>query len=501
MAGAGCSAGPSQRPAVAYHDAEQQVPPAPQPPGPAPVPPLGAPGGETLDWSDCREQTAAELGVPAPAEPVSCAQLRSVLDPPEAPTRGTARSEVIKFGEGVPLLVLSDVAGEPGTTAAARMALRLPPEVRERFAVIGIDRRGTGASDPAECVPPEHRATIAGFDPLSTDRAELDVLLDSVRSASQECLLTLDERLQAYDTWRTAADLEQLRVELGVDKLHAIGRGEAGRLLTTYTERFPESVGRMVVDGAPDPTRDAAGEAELRAEAAEQTLDQFAADCAARRCPLGPDARAAVLDLLDSARTAPPAGPDGPVPPGRIARALLLGLEEPARWPELAQGLADAARGDGSWVATATAPVVEHTGADPPWLDGELITGCNDTTMRVPPERSADLAAEWSARFPVFGALSAQQLVWCGLWPAPQQPLPTPKQAGLPPIPVIATEHDVRSNELGTEHLADQLESGVPVRWQGSGHGAVGRSECITDAVSRFLLDGTVPTEGMVCPG
>lgn len=500
LVGSGCSAGPSQRPAVAYHDSEQQIPPAPQPPGPAPVPPLGAPGGETLAWTDCREQTAAELGVPVPPGPISCAQLRTVLDPPEEPTRGTARNEVVKIGDGVPLLALGDVAGEPGTTFAARLALRMPPEMRERFAVIGIDRRGTGGSDPAECVPAEDRAAIAGFDPLSTDRGELDQLLDSVRSASQECLLTLDERLQAYDTWRTAADVEELRVELGVDKLHAIGRGEAGRLLTTYAERYPGSVGRMVLDGAPDPTRDAIGRAEQSAEAAERTLDQFAADCAARRCPLGPDARSAVRDLLERSRTAPPVGPSGPVPAGRIARALLLGLEDPARWPQLARGLAEAARGDGSWVAATTAPVVESAGTDPPWLDGDLITSCNDTSLRVPPERSTDLAAEWSAKFPVFGALSAQRLVWCGLWPEPQQPLPTPRQPGLPPIPVIATEHDVRSNALGTEHMADQLESGVPLRWQGSGHGAVGRSECITGAVSRFFLEGDVPAEGMVCP-
>lgn len=501
LVGSGCSAGPSQRPAVAYNDSEQQpVPPAPQPRGPAPVPPLGAPGGETLAWTDCREQTAADLDVPAPPEPISCAQLRTVLDPPEEPTRGTARNEVVKIGDGVPLLAVGDVGGEPGTTFAARLALRMPPEVRERFAVIGIDRRGTGGSDPADCVPAEDRAAIAGFDPLSTDRGELDRLLDSVRSASQECLLTLDERLQAYDTWRTAADLEQLRVELGVDKLHAVARGEAGRLLTTYTERYPDSVGRMVIDGAPDPTRDAIGEAELSAEAAEQTLDRFAADCTSRRCPLGPDPRSAVLDLLDGARTAPPVGPDGPVPAGRIAQALLLGLQDQTRWPELARGLAEAARGDGSWVASASAPIVEGTGSAGPWLDGDLITSCNDTTLRVPPERSAELAAEWSERFPVFGALSAQRLVWCGLWPAPQQPLPTPSQAGLPPIPVIATEHDVRSNKLGTEHMADQLESGVPIRWQGAGHGAVGRSECVTGAVSRFLLDGAVPTGGMVCP-
>ncbi|WP_344923883.1 hypothetical protein [Saccharopolyspora gregorii] len=56
--------------------------------------------------------------------------------------------------------------------------------------------------------------------------------------SSQECLLDLDDRLQAYDSWRTAADLEELRLELDVPKLHAVGIGEATRVLTTYAQRY-----------------------------------------------------------------------------------------------------------------------------------------------------------------------------------------------------------------------------------------------------------------------
>ncbi|GAA2800845.1 alpha/beta hydrolase [Saccharopolyspora taberi] len=500
---AACSVGPSQRPAVAYRDAEQQVAPAPLPPGPAPVPPLGPPAQDALSWEDCTEQTGSELGTPIPADVrFSCSRLLTTLDSPEAPMRGSTRTALLKAGSGpVPLVVVGDVGGEPGTTFAARMALTLPPEVLRTFHVIGLDRRGTGESEPADCIPPEQREAIVGFDPRATDRAVLDRLTDSVRDASQQCLLNLDERLQAYDTWRTAADLEELRIELGVPKLHAIGRGEAARLLTTFAERYPESVGRMVLDGALDPQLESTRGEEAQAQGAEQVFDVFAADCASRGCPLGPDPRRAVSDLVERTRTTPLPAAGTSVPAGKVVHALLLGLQDRSDWPRLAQDLADAVRGDGTALAARVAPLVSGDPLTPARLDGDMITSCNDTTTRVPPQRSAEVAADWGGKFPLFGGVFAQRLVWCGLWPVPQQKLPVPATPGLPPIPVISTAHDVLVPALGSEHMAEQLPSGLVVRWLGAGHGAVGRSGCATAAVSRFLVDGVAPAEGMACPG
>ncbi|MGP4017394.1 alpha/beta hydrolase [Saccharopolyspora sp. 5N708] len=499
---AACSAGPSERPAVAYHDGQQQIVPAPQPPKPAPVPPLGSPGVDTLNWEDCTEQTRAELGSLPSGMTFSCARLLSTLDSPESPTRGTARNELIRAGSGgIPLVVLGDIGGEPGTIFAARLATQLPPELLNTFDIIGMDRRGTGESDPADCVPPAQRESIVGFDPRATDRAELDRLLDSVLDASQECLLNLDERLQAYDTWRTASDLEELRLQLDVPKLHAIGRGEAARLLTTFAERFPTSVGRMVLDGAPDPTRDTIGQAESQAQSAEQTFDVFAADCVRRGCPLGPDPRKVVSDLVERTRATPLPAPGTTVGGGRVVQAMLLGLADRNSWPGLADALAAADRGDGAALATISAPLVTAQGVNPPWLDGDMITSCNDTTLRVPPQRSSDLAVDWVNRFPLFGGAAVQRVVWCGSWPVPQQPLPAPRRVDVPPIPVISTANDPQLLGMGSDHMAEQLPTGVLLRWQGAGHGAIGRSPCITEAVSRFLVQGTVPTDGMACPG
>ncbi|MFR9729299.1 alpha/beta fold hydrolase [Saccharopolyspora sp. MS10] len=498
---AGCAAGPSQRPAVAYRDAQQPVAPAPAPPGPAPLPGLGPPAGSALNWEDCTGETREELALPARGPSFSCSQLLTTLDSPEAPAEGTTRAALLSTGTGgVPLVVLGDIRGEPGTSVAARLALELPPEVLSTFRIIGMDRRGTGQSDPADCVPPPLRESIAGFDPLATDRMSMDRLLTAVRVSSQECLLDLDDRLQAYDSWRAAADLEELRLELDVPKLHAIGRGEASRVLTTYAQRYPGSVGRMVLDGGPDPQLDALAEGKAQAQGAEQTFDVFAADCARRGCPLGPDPRGAVLDLVRRTADASMPAANGPVGGGTVVRVLLAGLGDPERWPELASALAAARSGDAAPVSALAAPLVRDRGTDPAQLDGDLITSCNDTRLRLPAERLVHVAAEWVAEHPVFGGVFAQRLAWCAQWPEPQEDLPPPSAPGLPPIPVVATANDPLAPERGSAHLAEQLPTGIALTWQGTGHGAIGRSDCITEAATRFLVEGTTPPRGTACP-
>ncbi|MDR7303189.1 alpha/beta fold hydrolase [Haloactinomyces albus] len=499
-----CSAGPSERPAVAYRGSEQQVPPAAAAPKPAPVPPLGPPPRGSLNWRECTEQTRLDIGVPTLPEGMtfSCSRLLTDLSPPGSPGSGTARISLLGVGSGsVPLVVVNDIRGVPGTTFAARLALKLPPEMLATFRIIGVDRRGSGRSDPAECIPPAEREAIVGFDPQATDRTAVDRLLDSVRSASQECLLELEQRAQAYDTWRTAADLEELRIELGVPHLHAIGRGEGSRVLTTYAQRYPASVGRMALDGAPDPTLDAIGRAKKQARAAEKTFDAFADQCGTDgSCPLGPDPRKTVEDLIERTRAAPLPGADSPVTAGELVRAILLGLAAPERWGELVRALEAADRGDGTGIARMVSPLVHGDATHPPGLDSRIITRCNDTTLRVPPQRGTDIAAEWVDRFPLFGGTFAQRLIQCSLWPVPQRSLPTPDSPTLPPIPVVATATDPLTPALSSTRMADQLAAGITVNWQGTGHGALGRSRCVTTNISRFLVHGTLPAENTACP-
>jgi pimeloyl-ACP methyl ester carboxylesterase len=494
LLGAACAVGPSVRPVIAVNDGNQ--PAGSSVPAPAgQLPPLDKPQNASISWSDCTTTTRARMPETTTALSFQCARITTPLDAPDQPGVGDVSVAVLKAGDGpIPLVVVNDVTGEPGTLYAADLATKLPAALLKTFSLVGMDRRGTGASDPAQCIPGAARAQIANYDPDST---ELDDLLAAARRASQECVLELDDRLQALDSWRTAADLDQLRGALGVDRLNAVGHGEGSRVLTIYADRYAKHAGRLVLDGSPDPILDAPGAAQAGAMGAEAAFGAFADACKARNCSLGPDPKQATLALLDQLRQHPKTGA---LSAGEALHAILIGLADRAGWTALADAIAAARAGNVAALGAYAAPLSTVVDGDPPLLDTQLITGCNDIQTRLPPEQISGMVSDWSKKAPLFGGLFAQQLLLCSSWPVPAQQIPTPSGHGAPPILVLSTADDPVTPEAGTQRTARQLASGVLVSWEGGGHGALAQSPCATAAVQHFLVDAQVPTDGTACP-
>jgi pimeloyl-ACP methyl ester carboxylesterase len=497
---AGCTVGPSKRPGlVVAGTAPKQS--ATHGSSTAPLPPLERPTGGGISWSDCGTTTQERLGgTPLPGDlTFQCARVVSPLDSPSAPGEGLVRLQLLKVGDGAtPLLVVNDLGGLPGTLYAAQLASQLPAALLHTFSLIGLDRRGTGGSEPVHCVPESDRQQIVSYDPTDSD---LSGLLDASLDASQQCILALDTRSAALDTRRTAEDLESIREQLGVRRLDAIGHGEGSRVLTTYADRYPTNVGRLVLDGSPDPTLDATDAAKERAASAESTFTAFAADCQSRGCPLGSDPKSVLAQLLDQLHGRPIGLPDGTqMTNGTALNAVLAGLADRSDWPALATAIARAKAGDGTQLAAFVDPLVSGSPADPARLDANLASGCNDQQDRLAPDQVAATMRSWSGSYPLFGDLIAQDLLLCGPWPVPSQALPKPSGKGVPPILVLSTENDPVTPGTGSNRTAQQLDSGVLISWLGAGHGALGQSACATQAAQNFLVNGRVPANPTTCP-
>ncbi|MFE2751917.1 alpha/beta hydrolase [Actinosynnema sp. NPDC059335] len=496
---AACSAGPSTRPVIAVHGDGGEPSVAATPSGPRDVPPLESYETPGLSWSTCTDSARARMRGAAPAGDweYECARLTVRLDVPSRPGRGSLGMSLLRVGTGgSPLVVVGEAGGEPGTVKAARLAASLPPSVLSTFTLIGVDRRGTGESDPVQCVPDAARIGIVEADPGAESHEEL---ADAYTLASRECVLDLENRLPAVDSWRASADLEQLREALGVPHLNAIGIGEGARVLTLYASRFPDRIGRMVFDGAPDPTLDVAAVAETRAVAAEEAFSAFQKDCVIRACPLGAGATDRYRALVESLRDRPLRGAVFDVTPGTAAEAVLAGLADRNRWPALAEAIVAAEGGDGAKLAAFVEPLLVGREDDPARLDAGLITGCNDTTTRIPPERVIGMTEDWRTKHPLFGAYFARQLLACGPFPVPQA-VKAPKLTSAPPMLVLTTASDPVTPREGGERAAQALPAGVVVAWQGGGHGALGQSACATKAAEEFLVSAKVPTNGTSCP-
>ncbi len=498
----GCTAGPSDRPAVAVRDdnLQPQRPAQQVPPTSTPLPPTGEYYRNSLPWQDCTSPIAAALGMPS-LRRVECSELRVDATVARPAFGNSLKLDLTRVGDGpAPLVILGEASEEPGTIRAARLAQQLPPALLDRFTLIGLARRGTGPSEPLDCIPKTIRSHIIGIDPDVSAPGQLDSLLDTTRAAIQTCVQDLGEVLTAINSTGTADDLEQLRVTLNAPVLNVIAHGEASRAVTEFLRRYPNSVGRVVLDGAVDPTLDGATAAEAALAAADAGYTAFATDCVDRGCPLGPDPRAALLDLAQALRQAPLQVEWQQITAGTAYHAVLETIGDPQRWTQLSDALAAARDGDGAPLAALVEPVLTGSRGLPARFDPALATHCNDTPARVPPERVQQLVAQWRQRSALFGPLFAQRLVLCSAWPVPSPPPIGPGDRALPPVLVVATAGDPVTPAEGARRTAESLPSGTLVIWQGQAHGALPASPCMVDLVTRFLMDASIPRQGTLCP-
>ena len=91
-------------------------------------------------------------------------------------------------------------------------------------------------------------------------------------------------------------------------------------------------------------------------------------------------------------------------------------------------------------------------------------------------------------------------LYTCSVWDAERTPLPERDAEGSAPILVVGTHGDPVTPLPGAEDMAEDLDSGVLLIWQGNGHTAYPKTDCVTAAVDAYLIDLTPPSDGLTCP-
>ena len=508
---ASCSVGPSRRPPVAVRGDGMTGPPptsatpAPADPGALPLPQQQNP---VVDYSDCTADTleaVAADGFPVPAGralTASCGEITVSADPARS-AAGSARLGVVRVGAAdaprnrPALVVVGDSAGGGSARVAARLATLVSDAVLRQYQLVGLDRRGTG-SDLLDCSPADAAAGITDTAPVTGD-AGLSQLLEQARAVVQSCYLQLDAALGTYRSASTAADLERLRTQLRVDRLDIVAVGDGASAAAAWASANPQSVGRVVLDSPVDLTVDEPERSERRAAGTEAAFDAFAASCvASAACPLGPDPRAAVTQIVRGLDARPLASADGDrLTAGGAIAAMRAALGEPARWPALASALATAGAGDPTGLIGILSSVLRDGGT----FDAELATACNDSVRRLAPPEVAQLTARWGQQYPLFGAAAAERLLACGPWPAGGGAPPiTARPVTAPPVLVLGTAADPRAPSEGSRRVAGRLGNSSFAGWQGAGQGAYPRSACVTELVEQVLVAGVMPRDGTVCP-
>jgi pimeloyl-ACP methyl ester carboxylesterase len=478
----------------------------------APATPVAQP----VQWTDCDADIDTIIaGRPGADRDIafSCGTTTvpaSYDDPAGGPldlflVRATLAGQTDRIGS---LLVNPGGPGQSATDAAVQSALTLPEDVLRRFDVVGLDPRGAGLSTPVECISDQQKDQLFSVDPRTADAAALDTAFAQVDAVAAGCADKYKDALGAFDTVDSARDMDLVRQSLGDEQLTFLGYSYGTTLGSTYAELFPERVRALVLDGAVDP--DAGGQefAEQQAQGFETAFDAFAANCTGllAGCPIGGDPRAFVTDLLTQAATTPVpstrAGETRQATPGLVLNGIRSALYQPSAWPQLAQSLAAARNGDAAGILTLADTYTGRNddGTYTNVVDANVAVTCADTDERFTADQVRTVLADWNTKYPLFGADAALGLYTCSPWQAPRTPLPARDAAGSAPILVVGTKGDPVTPLAGAEDMAAGLASGTLLTWEGNGHTAYPKTDCVTAAVDAYLVDLVVPAEGTTCP-
>lgn len=160
-----------------------------------------------------------------------------------------------------PLFMLAGGPGQSAVNTFPGMVLALQ-SIHENRDIVLVDQRGTGESNPLQCLDPEK-------DEALTNEQAIERL--------QTCPTQLNADLRFYTTEIAMQDLDAVRAALGYETINLYGASYGTRTGLTYLRMFPTRVRTITLDAVVDPgfimMMDAASDG-------QKALDLFLARCA-----------------------------------------------------------------------------------------------------------------------------------------------------------------------------------------------------------------------------
>ncbi|WP_231978620.1 alpha/beta hydrolase [Streptomyces sp. TLI_053] len=480
-------------------------------PLPAAVPPALAPYyAQRLSWTPCDDgYECTTFRVPLDYDRPDGGDL--TLAAVRAPAVPAGAGGAAAPGERLGSLLLNP--GGPGGSAVEYVEGVAPTYdagVRARYDLVGLDPRGVGRSSPVTCLDGERMDAYTAADITPDDQAEIDALVAAAKEFAEGCRQRSGDRLGHLSTVEAARDTDVLRALLGDERLHYVGKSYGTFLGATYAGLFPGRTGRMVLDGAMDPSLDSLTGNRTQAGGFETAWTAFARDCAAREdCPLGRTEQqtgerlAALFAAVDEH---PLTTTDGArrLSEAQATTGVVQAMYADFLWPRLRTALADAVAGDGTGLLKLSDAYYgrEADGSYPNLMFANMAVNCLDLPAPFAgPDDAARAVPDFERTSPRFGRDMAWMALTCTYWPVRPTGAPhTVRAAGAAPIVVVGTTRDPATPYAWAQALAGQLESGRLLTYDGDGHTAYGRHDaCLDGAVNRFLLGGEPPENGKTC--
>ena len=457
---------------------------------------------QELSWSTCYDNfECAELAVPIDYERIKTGTFKiSVL-------RYAAQDPKNRIGS---LVINPGGPGASGVDYAYNAEYIFDPDLTDRFDIVGFDPRGVARSVPITCFNDAETDANYASDSKPDNEAEFQSAITETKKFVQKCL-NKNEHLTSFSTANAARDMDILRQALGEAKLNYMGKSYGTYMGALYASLFPNNIGRVILDGAVDPTISNFEQTKTQAVGFDNALQAFIADCISRSsCPLPRDQKLATEKLLSiwkSAATKPLPVKDKDEKRTVSESLLVLGTasalyDSYEGWPELRQAIKEAVAGYAD-TYLELADMYSGRQEDGTYASNEFDSGAIIDCLDFSDDRSVRQiqrdSAAISTAAPVFGPYIALSGLTCKFFTTPPA-VQVKKTNTNATILIIGTTGDPATPYAWAKGLARLLPNSQLLTYVGDGHTAQGRGNaCIDDAVDAFYLTGKLPAKELRC--
>ena len=473
---------------------------------------------QKVSWYACAKKGMAEA-TSGQDTGFTCAKVKVPLDydNPGGQTIEIAVKKRAAGGDSIgSLFVNPGGPGGSGIDLVDEAGSYFSKKLTSSYDVVGFDPRGVGASTAVDCLTDaELDAERAGANDPATPSAS--AAEERAQKMGEACTskTSTSGLLDHIDTISVARDLDILRAVDGQQALTYLGYSYGTYLGATYAELFPANTGRLVLDGAVDPSLSAEELALGQAKGFEASLRAYVESCQSSKlgCPLSGDVDSGVSqvrEFLESTKTAPVPTSDSkrPLTYDLAVYGVLGSMYQTQAWPSLTLGLSQAMGKEGKPDGSALlklADLVSFRESDGTYsnngAEALMAVNCLDYPVQgdnASWEKNAKAIKETS---PTFGSQLLYPDAYCQGWGhTSSRKREKITASGAAPILVVGTTGDPATPYAWAQALAEQLESGQLLIWEGDGHTAYGRSnDCVKKAVDTYLLNGTMPDKGLTC--
>ena len=408
-------------------------------------------------------------------------------------TSGVFHLKVIKFKATDQRQKLGALIVNPGGPGASAFDYAYNAEnivsaaIREKYDIVGFDQRGVGQSDPIRCLTDkETDEMLAG--PMIADTPENQrKMIKNAKLFASKCKKAAGNKLTHLSTFESAKDMELLRLALNEPKLNYLGKSYGTYLGTLYTSLYPLKVGKMILDGAIDPSISIQEQNLAQAKGFELALNQFLSE--------NKISKIEIFNLFKKLRIKPLSTKSNRNLTDSLA---ILGVasalyDDVIGWPKLKKAINDASAGDGSKLL---ALADEYTGRT---KTGKYFSNENDTATLIscldwPSRNTIEQMRSTDKRFystaPIFGRyLVYSQLACKYLGNSKGTNSSNFDSIKTNPILIISVTRDPATPYEWGLTLSKKFPGSFFLTLDADGHTGQGRGfSCIDRAVDSFLI-------------